>query len=795
MRCLWIAMECMDCRETFWWRTLLTCTNKEPAGTERVEHPTCEQHENEKINIYCVSCATPTCSLCKVFGAHKDCDVAPLNVVFGKQKAELSECIALLVGANERVQAVTAQLEETCRVVDDNGRRQKSKVCESFDHLFAVLEERKSQMSVRISAEQDEKMDYIRGLKRKYSEHLDNAAKLLENAIQTMDTSEMAVFLQAAKPLLHKIMVATDTSHLDKVQPGYEKMDHLTANFERERRALMSVDFLKPEEDDDDDEEDIAVVVRGSKVGREPGLSANHQPALSQSHVVTPLEDLAPTTIQAKVPSPDSQAPPPFTLPSAHPAPQASSDQQNNAHDTEDGCKHVFSFSWLNHKCRCPAHSHTFHQAVTCSARKTDYAFEMASSNIRYGDGVSSEIGMDLQNLRARNVCVMTDKNLSCLPPVKVVLESLAKNGVEYKIYDSVRVEPTDSSFKDAISFAKNDSFDVFVAVGGGSVIDTCKAANLYSCHPDADFLDFVNAPIGKGKPITGALKPLIAVPTTAGTGSETTGVAIFDYEPLRAKTGIASRAIRPTLGVVDPKHTLSMPSRVAANSGFDVLCHALESYTALPYHQRAPCPTNPINRPAYQGSNPISDVWSRHALHVVAKYMKRAVQDPEDLEARSSMHLASVFAGIGFGNAGVHLCHGMSYPIAGNVKTHKAEGYNVDHPLVPHGLSVVLTAPAVFTFTAPMCPERHLEAAHILGADIRHVKRADAGAVLADVLRQILFELQVEDGLAAVGYNKDDIPALVQGTIPQERVTKLSPRAHSEDDLTRLFEASMKLY
>ncbi|CAL8368260.1 unnamed protein product [Boreogadus saida] len=448
--------------------------------------------------------------------------------------------------------------------------------------------------------------------------------------------------------------------------------------------------------------------------------------------------------------------------------------------------------------CRCPAHSNTYHQgagAAACTVRKTDYAFEMASSNIRYGEGVTREIGMDLQNMGARNVCLMTDKNLSVLPPVKAVLESMAQNGVNYKVYDQVRVEPTDTSFKQAIAFAKNDSFDVYVAVGGGSVIDTCKAANLYASHPEADFLDFVNAPIGKGKPVTGVLKPLIAVPTTAGTGSETTGVAIFDFEELKAKTGIASRALKPTLGIVDPLHTLHMPERVAANSGFDVLCHSLESYTALPYNMRKPCPPNPINRPAYQGSNPISDVWSRHALNVVAKYMKRAVRDPEDLEARSSMHLASVFAGIGFGNAGVHLCHGMSYPIAGNVKTYRAKGYNVDHPVVPHGLSVVLTSPAVFNFTAPMCPERHLEAAEILGADISRVKREDAGPLLADTLRQFLYDLQVEDGLSAVGYTKDDVPDLVKGTIPQERVTKLSPREHTEEDLTHLFEASLKLY
>ncbi|XP_042214113.1 hydroxyacid-oxoacid transhydrogenase, mitochondrial-like isoform X2 [Homarus americanus] len=448
-------------------------------------------------------------------------------------------------------------------------------------------------------------------------------------------------------------------------------------------------------------------------------------------------------------------------------------------------------------RCQCPAHSAGWTHAThsTQATETTDYAFEMACSTVRYGPGVTKEVGQDIQALGAKKVLVMTDKTLVGMTPVSAVVESLNKHKINFSVFDRVRIEPTDVSFKDAVDFAKAGGFDAYIAVGGGSVIDTCKAANLYASDPQADFLDYVNPPIGKGKPVTVKLSPLIAVPTTAGTGSETTGVAIFDYEPLKAKTGIASRALRPTLGIIDPLHTLLMPERVAAYSGFDVLCHALESYTALPYYDRSPCPENPILRPAYQGSNPISDVWAVHALGVVAKYFKRSVYNSDDVEARSKMHLASAFAGIGFGNAGVHLCHGMSYPISGNVRKFHPEQYECDHAIIPHGLSVVMTAPAVFAFTGPMCPERHLEAAHILGKDITRVKREDAGLALADVLLGYMDDMKVENGLEALGFTSEDIPALVKGTLPQHRVTKLAPREQSEEDLAILFENSLRIY
>ncbi|MGE0812860.1 MAG: hydroxyacid-oxoacid transhydrogenase [Vicinamibacterales bacterium] len=420
-----------------------------------------------------------------------------------------------------------------------------------------------------------------------------------------------------------------------------------------------------------------------------------------------------------------------------------------------------------------------------------EFAFEMAASSVRFGAGVTREVGSDLADWGLARVLVVTDPVVARLPPLAAVLDSLDRHKVEAIVFDRVRVEPTDESFKSAIAFAAEQAVDGFVAVGGGSVMDTAKAANLYTTYPPDDFLDYVNAPIGKALPVPGPLKPLVAIPTTAGTGSETTGVSIFDLTALHAKTGIASRRLKPALGLLDPDNTRTMPREVAASSGLDILSHAIESFTALPYSDR-PRPDRPAVRPAYQGSNPISDVWSLQALRMVSAYLVRAFDDPGDDEARAQMLLAASYAGVGFGNAGVHLPHGMSYPVSGLVRGYRAPGYGLTHPLVPHGMSVILNAPAVFRFTAPASPARHLQAAEALGVDISGVAPDDAGAVLADRIVWFMERLGVPNGLEAIGYTSSDIPALVEGTLPQHRVTKLSPRPAAADDLARLFEDAM---
>eukprot|EP01111_Echinosteliopsis_oligospora_P013778 TRINITY_DN5030_c0_g1_i1.p1 TRINITY_DN5030_c0_g1~~TRINITY_DN5030_c0_g1_i1.p1 ORF type:complete len:488 (+),score=151.97 TRINITY_DN5030_c0_g1_i1:301-1764(+) len=435
---------------------------------------------------------------------------------------------------------------------------------------------------------------------------------------------------------------------------------------------------------------------------------------------------------------------------------------------------------------------------------QNDYAFEMATSTIRYGAGATREVGMDVKDMGAKHVVVFCDPALAKFTnsPVNTVLQSLHDQKVKYSLYDRVRVEPTDSSFKEAIEHMHSQGpFDAIIAVGGGSVIDTAKAANLYSSHPPKDFLDYVNPPIGKGLPVPGALKPLIAIPTTAGTGSETTGVAIFDMESMNAKTGIGSRLMKPTLGIVDPLNTLTCPKSVTIAASLDQLCHSLESYTAIPYTSR-PLMDRPALRPAYQGSNPISDVWCMKALEMIAQYLPLVIKNPLDIEARSELMLAATYAGIGFGNAGVHLCHGMSYAVSGLAKDHVrgGEGYP-DIPLVPHGISVCINAPSVFEFTGPAAPERHRHAAKILykatdpskAEQAEQVSDADAGKYLSDAVKSLMKQLGVPNGLHALGYSSSDIPALVKGTLPQHRVIKLSPRRVEEDDLTKLFENAMR--
>jgi len=419
-----------------------------------------------------------------------------------------------------------------------------------------------------------------------------------------------------------------------------------------------------------------------------------------------------------------------------------------------------------------------------------DDAFSIDVSAITFGSGVLNELGDHARARGIERVALMTDKVLGGLEHVAIARKSLADAGIDVVLYDEVRVEPTDRSFLAAARFAGEGDFDGFVSLGGGSVIDTCKAANLYSTHP-AEFLTYVNAPIGGGQPVPGPLKPHIACPTTSGTGSECTGIAIFDLLAMKAKTGIVSRHLRPTLALVDATCAATLPRNVVAASGFDVLSHALESYTAMAYTKRA-APERPSLRPMSQGANPWSDLGCREALRLLGEYLVRAVEDAGDSEARAQVMWAATLAGIAFGNAGVHAPHGMSYAVAGLVRDFRPEGYPRDAPIVPHGMSVMVNAPSVFRFTASACPQRHLDAAGWLGAETRGASEEDAAEVLSERLISLMRVTGMPNGITGVGYGEADIPALTEGAYPQRRLLDNAPRPIGRGELNGLFRNAL---
>ena len=415
--------------------------------------------------------------------------------------------------------------------------------------------------------------------------------------------------------------------------------------------------------------------------------------------------------------------------------------------------------------------------------------FEVEAPRIKYGRGALREVGMEAAALGLRRVALFTDARIRSLEIFETVRRSLTAAKVDAAIFDAVVVEPTDVSFKEAAAFAREGAFDGYVSLGGGSVIDTAKAANLFATHP-AEFMTYVNAPLGEGRPVPGALAPHIACPTTSGTGSECTGITIFDLLERSVKTGIASKRMRPTLGVIDPDVTRTLPSMVVACSGFDVLSHALESYTALPYTQR-PAPA-PGARPMSQGANPFSDVACLEALRILGAHLVRAVRDAGDEEARERMMYAATLAGIGFGNAGVHVPHGMAYAVAGLVRDYHAPQYPGSEPIVPHGMSVIVSAPAVFRFTASANPARHLEAAALLGAGVDGAALDDSGERLAAALLELMRRTAMPLGLGQVGYGQGELDELTEGAFAQQRLLKNAPRPVDKPALRELFRAAL---
>jgi len=414
--------------------------------------------------------------------------------------------------------------------------------------------------------------------------------------------------------------------------------------------------------------------------------------------------------------------------------------------------------------------------------------FTLEATPIKFGPGASADAGWELQRLGASRVMVVSDPGVIRAGITERVVAAIEAAGIEAVVFDRVRVEPDADSMQEAADFALGGRFDGFVGVGGGSSLDTAKVADLVATHPAA-IMDYVNQPVGGGRKPPAPLQPLLAVPTTAGTGSEATTVAILDLPDQKTKSGISHRYLRPHQGIVDPELTRGLSAEVTSSCGLDVVCHAVESFVSKPYDRRER-PESPDDRPPYQGANPVSDVWSAKALEYGGRYLRRAVADAGDLEARGAMMLAASLAGIGFGSAGVHIPHACAYPIASLKHEYAPPGYPPDHPFVPHGWSVIVTAPAAFRFTYEADPDKHRRAAELIAG--RALPDADE-STLPQVLTELMRDVGAPSGVRELGYGEEDVDALVEGAMKQQRLLVIAPREASERDLAAILGESME--
>jgi hydroxyacid-oxoacid transhydrogenase len=405
--------------------------------------------------------------------------------------------------------------------------------------------------------------------------------------------------------------------------------------------------------------------------------------------------------------------------------------------------------------------------------------FWWLAGTMKFGAGALDEIGADATAMGLANVLVVSDRQVVEAGVATRAVEAMRTAGIGVQLYADVAIEPTDESLAAAHEATRDLRVDGIVAVGGGSVIDTAKAVNLLRTN-GGTLLDYVNAPVGAGRAPRAPLLPLIAAPTTAGSGSESSAVCVMDLTALHLKSGISHTALRPRLSVIDPLTTLGLPREATVSSGLDVLSHTLESLTASRFDAR---PRSAGERPTYCGSNPVSDPLCREALRLLGRSFRKAVDDGADVAARTDMMLAATLTALGSSTAGVHIPHACSYSVAAQVQDYRPPGFPAGRPFVPHGNAVAATLPATLRYVAPAVPDAQRGAAEAL---------AGVGEGLAAGVVDLMRDVGAPRGLAEFGYTEDDLPSLVDGSLKQQRLLAGAPRPVDADVLGRLLAESL---
>lgn len=420
--------------------------------------------------------------------------------------------------------------------------------------------------------------------------------------------------------------------------------------------------------------------------------------------------------------------------------------------------------------------------------------FTIDIPKVTFGRGCLQEAGARAAAIGMSRVALFTDPYLKDGPYVETVVHSLKAAGIDVAIFSEIRIEADDASVERGAKFISDGDFDGVVSVGGGSVMDTAKAAMLYALYPVSDFLDYFAAPIGAGKPMPGPLMPHLACPTTSGTGSECTSISVIRITGLDTKFVLANPVMLANEALIDPACCDSLPGNIVASTGFDLLSHAIECYTAKAYTQWAKI-EDPGKRQLIQGANPWSDLAARKALEIAGEYLVRGVNDANDHEARDQLMWGASLAGMAFGNSGTHLPHAMSYGITHLMRDITTSDYPVQSPFIPHGISVIVSAPSIFRYAAAGAPERHMEAASSLKADTSGAGPDDAGEIVSGRIIDLMKKTGMPNGLTDLGFSAEDVKPLAASSFRQGRAIANAPRETNLQDIENIYASALSYY
>lgn len=375
------------------------------------------------------------------------------------------------------------------------------------------------------------------------------------------------------------------------------------------------------------------------------------------------------------------------------------------------------------------------------------------------------------ERLGAKRAFVVTDPVLVRAGLLARTAEPLTGANVSFASFDRVTPEPGVELVRECAAAARAFAPDVVIGLGGGSNMDTAKLVSILLAH-GGDPLDYT----GDCR-VPGPVKPLICIPTTAGTGSEVSAAAVFTDTANRIKVSCLSPFLRPAFALVDPLFTLSCPPKVTADSGIDALTHAIEGFCAV-NNDAFPLPSG--EKTVYQGKNPMADLMAREAIALVGRFLRRAVADGSDLEARDGMALAGTLGGLAFSNAGVALVHAMEYPVGGAVH-------------VSHGAGNGLLLPYVMRFNLPERVELTAQIGRLLGRQTGASEAPEAGAEAAlQAVEQLRHDIGIPTRLRDLGVTEDMLPGFAEKAFAIKRLMRVNPRApQNADEILGIYRAA----